>query len=345
MMVEARAKLAVLLAGLVLLASCASPPAGGNVGVFPIRPELAPTYERAREEPPLTWYSSQDPSLNEAVVESFKRQYPGVEINAMRLATGALATRYAQERDAGTVTAGVVTLADPAFVAGGNQAGWFESPDKTSLPSLRRVPEKFFESGAVTTGINAFGIGYNTTEVTTPPRSWEDVPDPKYGAGIILGDPRNVPSYLALANLWRDRYGPEFLVRIAVRQPKLVDSMVPGMQQLGAGEGAVALPTVMSTLKPLRDEGAPIDFVMPDVTTGNEFTSMISTGTSSPNAARLFYDYLLTDEGQKAFNGTTGSSPLGNIQGTAPLPANYVSPNIEELSSVRGEILRELGLS
>lgn len=336
-----------MLAVGVLLAACGGTAGsdGGTAAPSPIPAELQATYDAARNEPPLTWYSSQDPGLNDAVVAAFEAQYADVKVEALRLATGPLGTRYAQERQAGAVTAGLVTLADPNFVDEGLAAGWFETFDKSAVPGLARLPDRFFDRGVATTGVNVLGIGYNTNEVQNPPRTWQDALAPEYAGKILLGDPRNVPSYVALARVLDEQVGRDFLTRLAAQRPRVVDSMVPGTQQLAAGEAALAFPDVLSVIAPLKDKGAPIDFVVPEPTTGNEFATMISAGGASPNAAKLLYDFLLSDAGQEAFNGSTGSSPIGAIGQTAALPAGYVDPAIRELPSVRPGLLAQLGLS
>lgn len=304
----------------------------------------ADLYSAAQDEAPLTWYSSQDPARNDAVVEAFLEAYPDLQVTSLRLASGDLATRYSQERDADVNNAGLITLASPEFVAQGQASDWFETFDASEFPELKNMPEDFFAEGVATTGISPFGIGYNTNLVDEPPTSWEDMLAPEYQGKIILGDPRNVPSYVALARVWLEEYGPEFLEGVAAQDPQVVDSMVPGTQQLAAGEAAIGLPSVVTVLQPVIDQGAPLDYVIPDVTTGNEFQTMIPTANASPNTARLLYQFLLTDEGQLAFNGETSASPLG-VEGTAPLPKNYRAPRIEELPKYQDEIFSRLGLT
>jgi iron(III) transport system substrate-binding protein len=332
-----------MLAATILLAACggAAEPSAETV---PIPAALEPVYDQAKNEPVLTWYSAQEPALNEAVVEAFTRQYPGVEVESLRLASGPLGVRYAQERAAGAVTAGLVTLADPNFVDQGLGSGWFEPVDRAALPNLSRLPERFFADGVATTGVNVLGIGYNTDEVQNPPRTWEDALAPEYAGRILLGDPRNVPSYVALTRVLTEKVAPDYLERLTAQRPTVVDSMVPGTQQLAAGEAALAFPDVLSVTKPLADKGAPIDFVVPEPTTGVEFATMMSAGAASPNTARLLYDFLFSDAGQEAFNASTGASPIGAIGQTAALPAGYVDPAIRELPAVRADLLARLGL-
>lgn len=336
------AKIVLAILATVGLSACGGADSPGSSAVASPTGAQVSAYENAKKEPGLTWYSSQDPASNKAVVEAFNKQYPDVKVTALRLASGELATRYAQERGAGVLNAGLVTLASPAFVQKGTGEGWFEKIVKSEYPEVAELPDQFFKDGIATTGISVFGIGYNTNTVKTPPKTWEDVLAPEYKGKIIFGDPRNVPAYMALARVWMDEYGPDFLGKLNAQQLTVVDSMVPGTQQLAAGEGSIGLPSVETVLKPVKDKGAPLGFVIPDLTTGNEFQTMVSTGTKSPNAARLLYQFLFTDAGQLAFNGSTSASPL-RVAGTAPLPSQYIAPRIDELPQYQPAILKQLG--
>ncbi|MFR9806063.1 hypothetical protein ACL02T_27810 [Pseudonocardia sp. RS010] len=167
---------------------------------MPVPPALQGVYDQAKSEPVLTWYSSQEPALNDAVVEAFTRQHPGVKVGSLRLATGPLGVRYAQERAAGAVTAGLVTLAAPNFVDKGLSAGWFERFDETALPDLARLPDRFFAEGIATTGVNARHRRQHLRGAG-PAADLGGRLAPEYKGTILLGDPRNVPSYVALARM------------------------------------------------------------------------------------------------------------------------------------------------
>lgn len=333
---------AVALLVLGLATACGGSDEGSSAGTG-AAPQ-SPVVQAALNEPALTWYTSQDPARNDAVVSGFVKKYPGVEVTPLRLASGALATRYSQERNSGINNAGLVTLASPALVQEGLDKDWFEEFPKTEFPELASLSDDFFKEGVVTSGISVFGIAYNTNSVKTPPREWQDVTKPEFKGKIIFGDPRNVPSYVALGRVWLDSMGPSFLQGLEGQDLKVVDSMVPGIQQLAAGEGQLGVPGVATVIQPLLDKGAPLGFVVPDVTTGNEFQSMVAKGAGSPSTGRLLYEYLLTPEGQEAFNGSTSSSAFPDVPGTQPLPKGYVAPRIEQLGPVQGQVLSLLGL-
>lgn len=317
--------------------------------LVPLYPVLAQAVEdacaAADAEPTLVWYSSQDPSRNSAAADAFSVAYPDIRIEHLRLATGALATRYAQERTAGVVNADIISLADPIFIAQGTANGWFVPVTAETVPALADIDPVWLNNGAVTTSLSMLGFAYNVDEVgDTPPTTWEDLLDPRYSGRIIMGDPQNVPSYMALFRILREELGDDFLTRLAAQQPFVVPSVVPATQQLAAGEVAIVVPNVMTVVRVLSEQGAPINFVTPALTTGNEFETVISSEASSPNGALCLLAFLMSEQGQIAYNGPTSVSPFPNVPDTAPMPGNYIPPRIPELGDHSGEIIELLGL-
>jgi iron(III) transport system substrate-binding protein len=301
---------------------------------------------QAASEPTLVWYSSQEATRNEAAIAAFNKVYPNVKVESLRLVTGKLAARYAAERSAGVNNAGLITLGDPIFIANGQKAGWFVDFDKSELPALAKLDARWFSHGGATSTISMLGISYNKNRVGNDvPHTWADLLNPKFKGQIILGDPRSVPSYLALARIWQEKLGDDFLKKLAAQQPTVVPSVVPVTQQLAAGEVAIVVPNVLSVVTPLIKDGAPIGIVVPDLTTGNEFVVLESTGTKSPNAARCLYNFLFTPEGQVAFTGPVSSSTMGANGDVPGIPANYIDPRIQDLAPHEKELLGLLGLN
>ena len=300
---------------------------------------------RAPSDPTLTWYSSQEETRNEAALAAFQKQYPKVRVESLRLVTGKLAARYAAERSAGVNNAGLITLGDPIFIAEGQKAGWFVDFPQTDMPALAKLDPRWFSHGAATSTISLLGISYNTDQVgNDAPRTWTDLVNPKWKGRLLLGDPRSVPSYMALARIWQEKYGDEFLSKLAAQKPTWVPSVVPVTQQLAAGEVPIVAPNVLSVVTPLIKEGAPIKVVIPETTTGNEFVVLLSKGTASPNAAWCLYNFLFTPEGQATFTGPVSASTMGSNGDVPGLPSNYIDPRISELGPVQAGLLKLLGL-
>ncbi len=286
----------------------------------------ATLYEGAKEEGGLTWYTSAPTTQLEATSAAFRKRYPGVEVRVARLASGPLQTRYAQERESGATTADVVTnAADPKFDATAAQNKWAEP--SLDVPALKAFPEKWVKNGQVTVGLLQLVIGYNKDNVPAEivPKGWEDTLRPEFKEQITFGDPRASVTFLALAQLWRDEYGDDFLRKFAAQKPTAVPSIVPAAGELAAGGTKLIVPGSYIALQPTVDKGAPIGIIPMSPTFITQYLTWISTETENENAARLFVNFLLTRDGQAAFNSGGGSSPLtDDLPGTNPVPPNSV---------------------
>lgn len=300
-----------------------------------------PVYEAAQGEGGLTWYTSIDPDTAESVVGDFEETFPGVDVEILRLTTGQIAARYAQERSAGTSPAEVVTLGDPAFFDEGKESGWFEADPQ--LENRSEWPEEYAEEGVHLVSMIPIGITYNTELVETPPTTWEEVLDEKYAGGRIqYGDPKNVPSYMQLFSVLNEQ-DPEYLAEISELGAVPASSIVNATQTVAAGGADVLLTGTKPTTEIVKQQGAPIEYAPVSPTVGVEFSSAVATDTESPSAALLFEDFLLSERGQIALNVNT-ISPMGELEGTVPMPEDYRRISDEEIQDVVPEILKKLGI-
>jgi iron(III) transport system substrate-binding protein len=299
--------------------------------------------KKAKNEPELLWYSSNAPAYNIAALEAFNKVYPSIKATVLRLSTGDLTTRYDSEIKAGAPTAGLVTAADPVFMKTHITDGVFRKFKRTRLPSTLGIRAKFFHGGYVLTGISLYVIAYNTNLVKTPPKSWNDLAQAQYQGKILHVDPRSSLSQTALVQLWQKAYGDKFLTALKNQRMGLANSTVPAAQQLAAGQYAIGLPSTPSSVQLLIDQGAPIKYVVPALTTGNEAYTAISANTKSPNTALCLYNFIESPRGQQAINANVAASPLGQIGNTPPLPKNYSGPAILS-DAVKARLYTQLGL-
>ena len=301
--------------------------------------------DAAESEGTLTWYTSIPEAVSAAAVEGFEAEYD-ISVEMIVLTSGLMTTRYASEMDAGNSPADVVTVADPVFFGDAVSKDWMETLDADDVPALADWPEDALREDAYAlVNIQPIGVTIDTTKADPEDfETWEQLLDPALKGEIYLVNPGNVPNWLAHMQLMRDTYGDDFLSSLAAQEPTLVDSSVPGAQQLAAGAGTVVYPSLLSVSNPLKAAGASVETVFPTPTIGVEQYAGISTRSPHPNAARLFLDYLLTEEAQQIINQNIGSSPLGDLEGTVPLPDGYESPDVAAAVSKKAEILAALGL-
>jgi iron(III) transport system substrate-binding protein len=341
--------LAALACMLVLTAACGGDDESGSPAVTGPIPEDAKLVAAAKKEGSLTWYSAFPPEANQATVDAFEKRYPDISVKALRLTSGQIGTRYAGERSSDAKTADLVSLSDSTFYEEADKHDWFEK--KLDLAALDKWPQgRYYKRGRATVGLLPLQLAHNTQKVPEGevPKQWADLAAPKWKGQLIYGDPRSVPAYLALAELWRQEYGEDFLRQFAALKPKLVESVVPGGQQLAAGGASLMVPSNNTTLSPLIKEGAPIKVTpMAPPTTGIEFVAAVSTHTPHPNAARLFMNFLLTKPGQALINGGGGTSVLGKVSNdSVTLPEGYkpVDPLLEDARKHEKLLLSLLGI-
>src|SRR5690625_299277 len=317
-------------------ASGANDNGGGDSADDPIEA----LYEAALEEGSVTWYSSAPADTPEA----FEEAYPGISVEFIRLPAGQLGTRYSQERDAGAAPADMITIADERFIRDAEEKDWLE-PSLDDVPAVADWPTECYEDGVIPVALSPIGIAANTDSVTTPPTTWEETLSDEFDGKIQNGDPRTVPSYLALMHILRQEYGGEFLQRLAEMGTSYEASTVSVNQNLAAGAQTLTLTDSYLLVQNLATEGAPIEFRDMNPTTGSVFFGAIPNDAENPNAARLLMHFLLTPEGQETFSADM-VSPLGVdlVPSSIPLPEGWQFVDVDDVAAARDEILADLGL-
>jgi len=271
----------------------------------------------------VVWYTGVNPAENTATIKAFNKAHPEIKVTPLRRPSSELAVRYSKERASGGRSADVVSVADPGVIAEGVKQGWWD----TTVEKPSNWPAKEWDEGVAKVNIVPIGIGYNTDKVKgdAVPKGWEDLLKPTFKGKLLLADPRSSPAYLSLLQIWADEYGMDFLSDFADQDPQLVDSIVPGNQNLGAGSASVLVPDAHPAAAAVKADGGPIDVVDTSPTTGVETFGAVSNNAQDPEAARAFYEFLLTEEGQSTLNGSTASSVLGAVGKTTKLPDGYIA--------------------
>jgi len=92
--------------------------------------------------------------------------------------------------------------------------------------------------------------------------------------------------------------GEDYWARHAANKPRLYPSGAPLSDALVRGEVAIA-PLIYNIIYPKQRDGAPVaTFFPPEGVPIVPYASGIPKTAQSPNAARLYMDWLLSDEGQ-----------------------------------------------
>jgi iron(III) transport system substrate-binding protein len=263
--------------------------------------------EGSRAEGEMVWYTNSGVDNAARYVQAFKKAYPFINAQIWRAKSRDVAQKFLTETRAGVYVADLVKtttdLLPPLFER--NLIGRYESPIRAALPAQAR--------GALWTSTNyefrVFGFNPKWVSRRDAPKSWNDLLEPRW-AGQILFDESSLEEILALRVAWgRERavaYLAKLSSQILVRRGR--DNIV---QLMMAGEAPIAATIYPYSAETLRAQGAPIDWVAPDLITTLVYPLTLSRFSPHPHAAALFYDFLLSDSGQQmlASEGRVVSNP------------------------------------
>ena len=159
------------------------------------------------------------------------------------------------------------------------------------------------------TGTISFAV--NTALVPNVPKSWADLKKPEYKGTVAISDPRNAAQgsmtvlAAALANGGSEtNIDPGLKYFDELNKAGNLTSVAPSKANVEKGEAKIAILWDYNAL-PMRDDLAskspavPITVVIPsDGTTQAPYCHIINKYAAHPNAAKLFREYILTDEVQ-----------------------------------------------
>ena len=152
------------------------------------------------------------------------------------------------------------------------------------MPALAEWPADAVRRDAYAfVNVQPIGVTYDTDKASAGMfEDWRFLVDPALKGEIYLVDPANVPNWLAHMRLLEETYGDDFLAKLGKQNPTVVDSSVPGTQQVAAGSGTLVYPGLLSVSNPLSDEGATVETVFPTPTSGVEQYAGLSAEAYEP---------------------------------------------------------------
>jgi iron(III) transport system substrate-binding protein len=268
----------------------------------------------ARREGRGVIYSNAEPDAMERVMKAFTAKY-GLDADTQRLTGAALAKRFTAEIETNVHNADVFISSDPGFPREALRKGWLSRPN--DLPEAARWPKSDLDEGLISLSLNPYVLSWNSNVVTRDPTSWEALNDPQFRGKVLIGDPRVLASvrnwYVAI----REKYGDDFL-RTLGSHAQFSPSSVPGMQQVAAGAVSLYAPATYLTTVDIAKKGAPVKFLVADPMVVTVPYGVIVTKAPHPNYARLYLNFLMTVDGQAAYN-QGAFSLLPNVPGAKQL--------------------------
>ena len=276
--------------------------------------------DKAKKEGQVQLYTSLDTQIVDAVIKPFKERY-GIDVQYYRATPAAITGKVLQEADAGKVQADIVDASDIGAFLAMKQRGLlkpYRSPVTEAVAANLRDPDNTWVADRLTQVV----IQYNTNLATDPPKHWQDLTDAKYSGKLAYsassaGD--SAPRLYTLAKT----FGYELLQGYAANKPLRLDTPQLVTQTIENGERVITFDMNDNIAQRSKLQGKPTDYLFPDegVPTEPGAVGLMKDG-AHPNAAMLFYDWWMGNEGQKILvdGGKYSSrSDLAPPQGSPPL--------------------------
>ena len=254
------------------------------------------------------------------VFAAFNAKYPDIRVDYVNAggAQGIIA-RIAQETRAGAVTADVVPLGKESLAELETVAGTTNVLQSVDWQSLG-VPAEIIVSYpnpedqiAVKFNSGLWSIIYNNNQVSTPLKL-ADLLDPQWKGKIALSE--TISIWVILTQKWGEEAVTEYVTklindqeaRIFGRTSEIIPAVSSGELAVGLVQRHSALPSVAS--------GAPITIeTTGDVVINSGTLIGVPVNAEHPNAAKLYIAWLVSEEGQTAYDKATGRGLL-SVPGT-----------------------------
>jgi iron(III) transport system substrate-binding protein len=319
----------VLLIGAALVAAAMGAPVAAADS-----PAMQALIDAARKEGEVVVYSAESDKQVADTSKAFEAKY-GIKVQAVRLVSGTLASRYAGERAGNTVVADAIVISNDPFVT--DNPSWFVPLGEAVVPGYDTYPAAARSPLLVTMNHNVIGIAWNTNLVkpADEPKSYLDlVTNPAFAAkgSVVYADPRATPSAMNLFKVLVDKYGEDYFRKLAERGVAIAAGSSPGVQQVAAGSNKVLIGYFANNAQSVIAAGGPVKYLaVRDPSTGVDNRLALSSGAKHPSAARLYAAYRMSEEGQRVMCAAKGStSPLGDLPGCEPAaPPNYIQTDFK----------------
>jgi ABC-type Fe3+ transport system substrate-binding protein len=345
-----------LIASLVLLVVCAW---GTNIFAAESKPNWQAQWEKtvdgAKKEGKLSLYIYDGENILATVAQLFHKKYPEIDIVTTPGRGNTLAPRIMAERRAGkylvdVYMAGVTTAYDVFYRAKildsvraalilpevTDESKWWSGQHQYVDPEKRYI---FVYVG----NVNQY-ISYNTKLVQPGEiRSYWDFLQPKWKGRILSRDPKISGSQrIGLRMIYYSpELGAEFIRRLyGETDITITQEMRQATDWLGAGKFAICF--FCSEIPKAKMQGVPVDEFdsaqwkeVRAISTGNQGSVVLLTQQPHPNAARLFVNWLLSREGQIAFQRTANTPTNSEESMRSDIPKDVVRKELRRVDGVK----------
>jgi iron(III) transport system substrate-binding protein len=324
-----------------LIAAALLVPLAARAGAAAMTPRETQLYEAAKKEGQLTWYTAHfSGEAAQRIGRGFSAKYPGLNVNVIRTTAQVAYQRLTQELKANSLQVDVFSSTDMGHYTYLKEKGLLEkyrpeNADKV-IEAFRNIdPDDMYH----TTAAGLITITYNKEKVKLEevPKSWKELLEPKWKDAIATGH----PGFSGYVGTWvvtlEKLYGWNYFEKLAKNNPQIGRSINDTVTMLNSGERRIAAGSSATTLQSAA-KGNPLGIVYP--TDGAILIispSGIPKGAKNMNAAKLFMEFLLSEENSRIMVENFSESMRPEVPpgpGAKPLiEVKTIRPTTEEIEA------------
>ena len=318
------------------LAVAGGPAAAQNFGP----PELI---EAAKKEGKIVYYTADFTEVEQEIIKAFNKRFPFVKVEMVRAPGGQLITRIKTEAAAGKLSADVIDHSDRGLMLALQDLFQdYAPPNAADYREDVLVSPKLWPRQTL-----GWSIAYNTDAGEEPAQVLDGPDQARVRQQADRPGDRAVRRHdldahrCSSARCWATTTGRSR----RPSQPVLYPSGAPLSDALVRGEISIA-PLLYNIIYTKKQDGAPVEiFFPPEGVPVNIYGAGITKTAANPNAAKLFLNWCLSDEGQTFMIKELGyltalKKPPVYPPGFDPKVVKVWVPNFEQYEKLRDELDR-----
>lgn len=263
----------------------------------------------------LVIYTSMKESLIGGIVEGFKAQNPGIDVDWQSAGAGKIMAKIDAERQSGHLMADIIWTSEVPDFYQMKEEGLLEQYQPAGFDELLN-PFDDYDGSFTAARLGTLGIVINTNKITADPAGWETVAtDPLYKDSFGIADPALSGTALMSIALLEKQFGWDYIVRLhdngatkSKGSGRVIDDTADGVLNACLGVDYITAGKI--------DKGAPLKMVYPQELLMVPSPVAIFKDADHKDNAKKFVDYLVSQEAQQM---------VANA-GTVPVRADVQTP-------------------
>ncbi|MBM4260208.1 MAG: extracellular solute-binding protein [Deltaproteobacteria bacterium] len=281
--------------------------------------------EGAKKEGEMVWYTNSGIENATRYIQAFRKKYPFINANFWRSKTRQVTQRVVSEANAGKHLVDVIKPSTdllPIFLEK-NLIAKYDTPMRAIYPA--HAKSAFYTN--MNYAFRVFAFNPRKVSLKDVAKSWEDLLHPRWKSEILF-DESSLEEVMALLAAWGKEKTVNYLNKLSQQQLLIRVGRDTTTQMMMVGEAQMAVTTYGYNNESLRATNAPVDWVAQDLIPTLIYPLTLARNAPHPHAAALFYDYLISEEGQRliAREGRVVAHPK----------VEPVYPRMKELQSLLG---------